>query len=48
MAEDKEKFYLGNKNLPTADTKFEYTPEMVNEIKNVKRTFYILQRIIST
>lgn len=37
MAVDKEKFYLGNKNLPTSDTKFEYTPEMINEIKKCKK-----------
>jgi len=34
---DKEKFYLGNQNLPTTDTKFEYTPEMVAEIKKCKK-----------
>jgi len=34
---DKEKFYLGNQNLPTVDTKFEYTPEMVAEIKKCKK-----------
>ena len=33
----KEKFYLGNQNLPTTDTKFEYTSEMVAEIKKCKK-----------
>jgi len=37
MSEDKEKFYLGNKNLPTSDTKFEYTPAMINELKKCKK-----------
>jgi hypothetical protein len=33
----KEKYYLGNDKLPTSDTKHEYTPEMVNELKKCKR-----------
>lgn len=34
---DKEKYYLGNDKLPTLDTKFEYTPEMISEIKKCKK-----------
>lgn len=34
---EKEKFYLGNQRLPTADTKHEYTPEMVSELKKCKK-----------
>lgn len=34
---DKEKYYLGNQNLPTVETKFEYTPEMVLELKKCKK-----------
>ena len=34
---DKEKYYLGNKQLPTSETKFEYTPEMVSELKKCKK-----------
>jgi hypothetical protein len=37
MADPKEKFYLGNDKLPTADTLHEYTPDMVNEIKKCKK-----------
>jgi len=35
--EKKEKYYLGNDRLPTSDTKHEYTPAMVNELKKCKR-----------
>ena len=35
--EKKEKYYLGNERLPTADTKHEYTPEMINELKKCKK-----------
>ena len=34
---EKEKFYLGNQRLPTVDTKHEYTPEMINELKKCKK-----------
>jgi len=34
---DKEKYYLGNDKLPTTETKFEYTSEMINEIKKCKK-----------
>ena len=34
---DKEKYYLGNDKLPTTETKFEYTPDMINEIKKCKK-----------
>jgi hypothetical protein len=37
MADPKEKYYLGNDKLPTADTLHEYTPDMVNEIKKCKK-----------
>lgn len=37
MANHKEKYYLGNEKLPTADTLHEYTPEMINEIKKCKK-----------
>jgi hypothetical protein len=33
----KEKFYLGNSNLPTAFTEYEYTPEMIKEIAKCKK-----------
>ena len=35
--EKKEKYYLGNERLPTADTRHEYTPEMINELKKCKK-----------
>jgi hypothetical protein len=34
----KEKFYLGNTNLPTAQTTHEYTPEMVKEIAKCSKS----------
>ena len=34
---DKEKYYLGNERLPTTNTKFEYTPEMIHELKKCKK-----------
>ena len=34
---DKEKYYLGNERLPTTNTKFEYTPDMINELKKCKK-----------
>jgi hypothetical protein len=34
---DKEKYYLGNERLPTTSTKFEYTPDMINELKKCKK-----------
>jgi hypothetical protein len=33
----KEKYYLGNSNLPTAQTEYEYTPEMIKEIVKCKK-----------
>jgi hypothetical protein len=32
-----KKYYLGNANLPTDQAKFEYTPEMVNDLKKAKK-----------
>ena len=32
-----QKFYLGNQNLPTDQAKFEYTAEMVSELKKTKK-----------
>ena len=32
-----KKYYLGNTNLPTDQAKFEYTPEMVADLKKAKR-----------
>tara|TARA_R100000808_G_C2155553_1_gene168644 strand:- start:41399 stop:43177 length:1779 start_codon:yes stop_codon:yes gene_type:complete len=34
---DDQKYYLGNKNLPRPDAEFEWTPEMINELKKSKR-----------
>jgi len=31
-----DKFYLGNKNLPNANMEFEWTPEMVKQLKKAK------------
>lgn len=36
MAAKKKDNYMGNPNLPTANAKFEYTPEMVAEIQKCK------------
>jgi len=36
--EKKEKFYLGNSNLPTAQTTYEYTPKMIKEIVKCKKS----------
>ena len=33
----KEKFYLGNTNLPTANTEYDYTPDMIKEIAKCKK-----------
>ncbi|NBP04345.1 MAG: hypothetical protein EBU90_30535, partial [Proteobacteria bacterium] len=33
---DKKQFYLNNPNLPTSGAKFEYTPEMIKELKKCK------------
>lgn len=33
----KEKFYLGNTNLPTAQTEYDYTPDMIKEIAKCKK-----------
>jgi hypothetical protein len=48
MGRDDKQYYLGDKNLPTANTKQEYTPEMVKEmlscaknIFNFTKHFYI-------
>ena len=35
--EEGKHFYLGNKNLPRSDAEFEWTPEMVSELKKSKR-----------
>lgn len=32
-----DKFYLGNKNLPNANMEFEWTPEMVKDLKKAKQ-----------
>jgi hypothetical protein len=37
IMEDKEKYYLGNNKLPTRETKHEYTPEMINELKKCRK-----------
>ena len=31
--ENKRDFYLGNPNLPTENSKFEWTPKMLKELK---------------
>ena len=33
----KKEIYMNNPSLPTADAKFEYTPEMVRELKKCKQ-----------
>ncbi len=33
----KEKFYLGNTNLPTAQTQYDYTPDMIKEIAKCRK-----------
>jgi hypothetical protein len=33
----KEKYYLGNTNLPTAQTEYDYTPQMIKEIAKCKK-----------
>lgn len=33
---EKKQFYLNNPNLPTSGAKFEYTPEMIKELKKCK------------
>lgn len=33
----KEKFYLGNSNLPTANTQYDYTPDMIKEIAKCRK-----------
>jgi hypothetical protein len=35
--EEKEKYYLGNSKLPTRETKHEYTPDMINELKKCRK-----------
>ena len=36
MAAKKKNIYMGNDKLPTANSSFEYTPEMVMEIEKCK------------
>lgn len=36
MPVNKEKFYLGNSNLPTPETRYNYSPEMIKEILKCK------------
>jgi len=36
MAAKKSKFYMGNENLPNANSSFDYTPEMVAEIEKCR------------
>ena len=36
--ETTEKFYLGNTRLPAAGAEYEYTPEMVNDLKKSKKS----------
>ena len=38
-------YYLGNKNLPRGTAEFEWTPEMMHHLKNVKKIYYILLKI---
>jgi hypothetical protein len=37
VKKSKERFYLGNSNLPTAQTEYDYTPEMIKEIAKCKK-----------
>lgn len=37
MRDKENKFYLGNKNLPTPDQKFEWTKEMLSELKKCSK-----------
>jgi hypothetical protein len=37
IMEEKEKYYLGNSKLPTRETKHEYTPDMINELKKCRK-----------
>lgn len=37
MPNKEKQFYLGNKNLPTPDAKFEWTSEMVSELKKCSK-----------
>ena len=38
MAKDEEKYYLGNQALPRAHAEFDWTPEMVNNLKKSKKS----------
>ena len=35
--QDDKQYYLGNKNLPRAGVEFEWTPEMINDLKKCKK-----------
>ena len=35
--QDEKQYYLGNKNLPRAGVEFEWTPEMINDLKKCKK-----------
>jgi len=37
MANEDAKFYLGNKNLPKPETEFEWTPQMMADLKKCKK-----------
>lgn len=37
MRDKENKFYLGNKNLPTPETRFEWTSEMLSELKKCSK-----------
>ena len=38
IADNEGKPYLGNKNIPAPGSKYEYTPEMISEIKKCKKS----------
>ena len=37
MSAIKEKFYLNNTSLPTAETEFKWTPEMVKHLNKCRK-----------
>ena len=43
-AKDQQTFYLGNKNLPVADTQFEWTPEMVEDLERARKSILHFSR----
>ena len=41
-------YYLGNPNLPTENTEFEWSPKMIKELKKASKIFFTSLKISSS